>query len=239
MPVRAPPGRHVGPSRLTVCPDASFARLVHFDRPGSRLLRLHAGNSLYSSSPGFELYMSKRTLVLGLLVVVLGAIGYFGYGMLTESEAEQQAQTRQQSFPTGVLQTTGGGTFEFSSVPHDRPVVLMFFSPTCPYCQEETAEIVQHGKLPQDATILMVSTFARNDLQTYADQYGLGDFQNIRVLRDFGGSLFQQFGVQSVPYTIVYDSSHNYVRAFRGKADVNRLYAAVTSPESVQPGPAQ
>ncbi|WP_179862290.1 peroxiredoxin family protein [Longibacter salinarum] len=178
--------------------------------------------------------MSKRTLALGLLVIVIGAIGYFGYGMLTESEAEKQAQTQQQQFPSGILQTTGGGTFEFASVPKDRPVVLMFFSPTCPYCQQETAEIVQHKQLPQDATILMVSTFARNALQAYVKEYNLDQFDNIRVLRDFGGSLFQKYGVEGVPYTIVYDESHRYVRAFKGKADVNRLYAAVSSPETVE-----
>lgn len=179
---------------------------------------------------------TQRLLISGLLVVVLGAIGYFGYGIMTESDepTEEAANTREQ-LPTAVLQTPSGGSFQFSSIPQGKPVVLMFFSPTCPYCQEETAEITTHANLNKEAAIVMVSTFNRQALSQYVDQYKLNDFGNIRVVRDFGGSLFQQYGVQSVPFTIVYDGSHRMVKAFRGKASADKLYTAVTSPETVQP----
>ena len=180
---------------------------------------------------------TQRLLISGLLIIVLGAIGYFGYGLMTESETEEVATSQRQSLPNAVLQTTSGGSFQFSSIPQGKPVVLMFFSPTCPYCQEETAEITTHANLNDEAAIVMVSTFSRQDLNAYIDQYGLNDFGNIRVVRDFGGSLFQEYGVQSVPYTVVYDGSHQMVRAFRGKASADRLYAAVTSPESARQAP--
>ena len=179
---------------------------------------------------------TQRLLISGLLVVVLGAIGYFGYGLMTESdEPTAESKTTRQQLPTAVLQTTSGGSFQFSSIPQGKPVVLMFFSPTCPHCQEETAEITAHANLNDEAAIVMVSTFDRQSLSQYVDQYKLDQFGNIRVVRDFGGSLFTQYGVQSVPFTIVYDGSHQMVKAFRGKTSADKLYTAVTSPGTMQP----
>ena len=179
---------------------------------------------------------TQRLLISGLLVVVLGAIGYFGYGLMTESdEPTADAENTRQQLPTAALQTLGGDAFEFSSIPEGKPVVLMFFSPTCPYCQEETAEITAHANLKDEAAIVMVSTFDRPSLRQYVEDYNLSQFGNIRVVRDFGGSLFTQYGVQSVPFTIVYDGSHQMVKAFRGKASADKLYTAVTSPDTMQP----
>ncbi len=179
---------------------------------------------------------TQRLLISGLLVVVLGAIGYFGYGLMTESdEPTTEAETTRQQLPTAVLQTTSGGSFQFSSLPEGKPVVLMFFSPTCPYCQEETAEITAHANLNEEAAIVMVSTFDRSSLRQYVEDYNLSQFGNIRVVRDLSGSLFKQYGVQSVPTTIVYDGSHRMVKAFRGKASADTLYTAVTSPGTMQP----
>jgi len=179
---------------------------------------------------------TQRLLISGLLVVVLGAIGYFGYGIMTESdEPTADAENTRQQLPTAALQTLGGDAFEFSSIPEGKPVVLMFFSPTCPYCQEETAEITAHANLKDEAAIVMVSTFDRPSLRQYVEDYNLSQFGNIRVVRDFGGSLFTQYGVQSVPFTIVYDGSHQMVKAFRGKASADKLYTAVTSPDTMQP----
>lgn len=201
--------------------------------------RTHAPFPIHPSFSTDIRFMSKRNLVIGLLVAVVAAIGYFSYDLLTESDAEQQAVAQQEQFPTGMLQTTGGDAFEFSTVRTGKPVVLMFFSPTCPYCQQETAEITQHGKLPAEATIIMVANAPRGQLNAYIDEYNLNNFENIRVLRDLGGAMFKKYGVQSVPFTIVYDDSHQFVRSFRGKANVDRLYAAATSPESIGSAPAQ
>jgi len=186
---------------------------------------------------------SKRSLLIAGLVVVLGAIGYFSYDMYADSQAdpaaEAQAQVTRQTLPSAMLQTTGGGTFELANVPKGRPVVLMFFKPTCPYCQEETVDIKAHGQLTDEATVLMVSTFNRSSLQAYAQEYGLNGMGNVRVLRDFGGSLFTQYNISSVPHTFVYDAQHNLVRDFKGKASADRLYAAATNgpmqPASVTP----
>jgi thiol-disulfide isomerase/thioredoxin len=174
---------------------------------------------------------TKQLLASGLLVVVLGAIGYFGYNIYQESNERQEAIDQRQTLPAAMLQTTGGGDFTLTEAPKDRPVILMFFSPTCQYCQAETESIMAHETLTDTATVLMVSAADRSMLQAYAQQYGLNGDPNVKVLRDLGGQLFKEFGVKGVPRTFVYDANRSLVRDFEGEASAEALFASATSSE--------
>ena len=173
---------------------------------------------------------TKQLLASGLLVVVLGAIGYFGYNIYQESNERQEAVDRRQTLPSAMLQTTGSGDFTLTDTAADRPVILMFFSPTCQFCQAETQSIMAHETLTDTATVVMVSTADRSTLQAYAQQYGLNGDPKVKVLRDFGGQLFQDFGVKGVPRTFVYDTTRSLVKDFEGEASAEALFASATSP---------
>ena len=87
----------------------------------------------------------KRTLAFILLIFVLGAIGYFGVRVYQEAAAEQAVQRRIQTLPDVALTTVDGEAVRPTGLSGDTPAVLVFFRPSCSYCQHEARSIRTFG----------------------------------------------------------------------------------------------
>jgi len=169
----------------------------------------------------------NRKLALGLLVLVLGAIGYFGVRIYQEAAAEQAAKQRVQTLPSFTLTTLDGSAFHHTDLSESRPSIFVFFRPSCPYCKKETRSIRSHSTLMDTAEILMVSAHPNPDLKAFADSFGIGDLPQVRVLRDSNGTVSETFGVDQVPHTFLYDEDGNLVEQFTGEVGAAGLYSSL------------
>ena len=171
----------------------------------------------------------KRTLAFILLVLVLGAIGYFGVRVYQEAAAEQAVQRRIQTLPDVALITVDGDAFRPARLPEDTPSVLVFFRPSCPYCQHEARSIRTHPVLPDTAAVLFISARPAEALRAFADSLWLRRRSRMRVLRDASGEALRTFGVERVPTTFVYGGAGTLLRRFEGEVRASALYGALSS----------
>lgn len=169
----------------------------------------------------------KRKLALWLLIVVLGAIGYFGVRIYQEAVAEQAAQRRVQTLPNFTLVNLEGATVSRGDL-IGEPAVLMFFRPSCPYCQHEAESIRANKALLDTARVVMISSRPASDLRAFVDAFRLEEHPRIDVLLDSSGAVMQTFGVDQVPKTFVYDQDESLLRQFEGEVNASALYSTIS-----------
>lgn len=181
----------------------------------------------------------KQRIALGLLIVVIGAIGYFSVRIYQDVTAEQAVKKRVQTLPSFSLRTLDGTVVQRADLPKKRPSVFVFLTPSCPYCKSETESIRSHDALRDTAKILMVSARPKPDLEAFADSFGIRDLTQVRVFHDSAGTVLETFGVDQVPHTFIYDGDGSLVEQFSGEvgaaalySSLQRMYASGADPDS-------
>ncbi len=124
----------------------------------------------------------SRTVVLLLAVLVLT----FGLARpATASAADLNF--------TGT--TLSGGTFNGSSL-QGKPAVLWFWTPWCPFCNQEAPSVAAVSAANPGVTFVGIATRADNAaLQGFVSKYGL----NFTNLNDADGSIWAKFNVPWQP----------------------------------------
>ncbi|WP_313675394.1 protein disulfide oxidoreductase [Mycolicibacterium sp.] len=91
--------------------------------------------------------------------------------------------------------TVSGGTFDGNSLA-GRPAVLWFWTPWCPFCNQEAPNVAAVSAANPAVTFVGIATRADNAaLQGFISKYGLG-FTNIN---DADGSIWAKFNVPWQP----------------------------------------
>lgn len=91
--------------------------------------------------------------------------------------------------------TLSGGTFSGSSL-QGKPAVLWFWTPWCPFCNQEAPSVAAVSAANPGVTFVGIATRADNDaLQGFVSKYGL-NFTNIN---DADGSIWAKFNVPWQP----------------------------------------
>lgn len=132
--------------------------------------------------------MIQRTAKAPRVVVLLLAVLALTFGMgkpATASAADLDF--------TGT--TLSGGTFNGASL-QGRPAVLWFWTPWCPFCNQEAPNVAAVSAANPGVTFVGVATRADNSaLQGFVSKYGL-NFTNIN---DADGSIWAKFNVPWQP----------------------------------------
>jgi thiol-disulfide isomerase/thioredoxin len=91
--------------------------------------------------------------------------------------------------------TLSGGTFNGASL-QGRPAVLWFWTPWCPFCNQEAPSVAAVSAANPAVTFVGIATRADNSaLQAFVSKYGL-NFTNIN---DADGSIWAKFNVPWQP----------------------------------------
>jgi thiol-disulfide isomerase/thioredoxin len=97
--------------------------------------------------------------------------------------------------------------FNSSSLPADKPIVLFYFSPDCPYCRAQTESIISNIESLKDIQFCMLTYWDFGEIKDYYKKYKLNKYSNIVVGQDYSGFFGEHFKTQSVPYIAIYDKN--------------------------------
>ncbi|MEO8700682.1 MAG: TlpA disulfide reductase family protein [Kofleriaceae bacterium] len=104
-----------------------------------------------------------------------------------------------------------------------KPTLLVFASPTCPYCAEELP-IAQRAATAESANIVAVY-IAGQKKHAASVTKSLG--YTGTVLVDEDGSLRKKYDIKGVPFTMVLGADGHATTAFRGLQDESTLRGAL------------
>ena len=84
------------------------------------------------------------------------------------------------------------------------PVLFIYFNTECEFCVDETQIISENIERFRNCQILMVSIEEPEILISYADQYGLFDFENLFILYDKDFKFEQIFDDSPFPSSFIF-----------------------------------
>jgi protein-disulfide isomerase len=107
--------------------------------------------------------------------------------------------------------------FTDDSLPPDKPVGFILFSPSCDDCRDQVQDIYAHRQLYHDITLLLVTNEDAASTRHFAITEKLDSLPFVKVLLDTSNSLFRYFGVFTTPTIFVYDGHRRLVKKYTGE----------------------
>jgi thioredoxin-related protein len=126
-------------------------------------------------------------------------------------------------FPKFNVLRTDSTLFNTGEYNNSKPIVLFFFSTTCPYCQMQTEEIVKDIKALKDIQFCMVANDPAPEIKEYAAKYHLQDYKNITIGRDTSNYFAQYYKPTGIPYMVVYSKHKKLIQIIPGKVDTKHF----------------
>jgi thiol-disulfide isomerase/thioredoxin len=126
--------------------------------------------------------------------------------------------------PSFLLLLSDGVTkLNTATIPPGSPVVLLLFSPECPYCLAEIDSIVGEIHTLTDVRFYFVTPCAMGEIQEFSRQYRLDSYPNIVVGMDPKNFLLRFSGTKVIPYTAVYDGDRRLKEAVFGPTNDRKI----------------
>ncbi len=113
------------------------------------------------------------------------------------------------------------------SLPANKSLVIIYFSPDCNHCQHEAKEIVNHIDSFGNTSFIWVSYHPLEEIDAFQQKFGLDKFQNIIVGRDPLYHIPSLYKVAFTPFIAIYNNKGIFVKEFREGASVDELLQAL------------
>jgi thiol-disulfide isomerase/thioredoxin len=127
------------------------------------------------------------------------------------------------TIPAFTILQTDSTWFNKEALPHNKPVIIIYFRPDCGHCQLTAHEFEQKMDQFKDAFFVWVSYDSVAHIKSFAEEYKLINAKNVRVGRDTKYFVPSFFRIKFTPFIAVYDK--------RGK--LMQTYGEGTDPDTI------
>jgi len=110
-----------------------------------------------------------------------------------------------------------------AAIPAGQPVVLFFFGPDCPYCQNLTREITKRMPELKDTRFYLMSDAGFKEIERYDTLFKLKQYENVTIGRDIDYVFFKYYKVPGFPYMAIYDKKKEFREIIVGAVSVDSL----------------
>ena len=110
-----------------------------------------------------------------------------------------------------------------ASLPKNKPVLLMLFSPECSHCQHSAEELVQYKEKLKGIQVVMVTLHTISQMNAFADTYGLKALPNVVVGKDVYVILPPFFSIHNLPYMAFYKRNGDLIRTVEGSLPMEKV----------------
>ncbi|OQP62018.1 hypothetical protein A3860_30510 [Niastella vici] len=109
-----------------------------------------------------------------------------------------------------------------NSIPGGQPIILLYFSPNCPYCRAQIQEIISDIKSLSNIQFYILSSFPFDQIKTYYNNnQQLKRYSNITVCQDYNFYFGNYFKTNGVPYMAVYEKNKRLKQVIAGNVSTN------------------
>jgi thiol-disulfide isomerase/thioredoxin len=132
------------------------------------------------------------------------------------------AYEKNRNLPTFSLQRADSSWFHRSSL-KNKPVLILYFSPDCGYCQIETEDVIAKINGLRNLQIVMVTSRPLEDMANFIAHYKLNRFKTIVVAKDHARFFSRYYDIQTTPFSALYDKEHKLVKVYKKGIDFTEL----------------
>ncbi len=123
---------------------------------------------------------------------------------------------------TGLL-TDSTTRINTADIPTGKPVILLFFSPYCPFCRAEVTDLVKNIVALRDARLYLFTNYPLKSLKQFSVAYHLEQYTNIVAAQDYNNFLQSHYNPVAVPFTVVFDREKKLKNAFVGRLSAEQI----------------
>ncbi|WP_185117636.1 TlpA family protein disulfide reductase [Chryseobacterium sp. PMSZPI] len=165
---------------------------------------------------------NKKKLKILAILISITLVGIITYLFLNFQKKKEKIEALKK-VPSLSLTTIGGTLFTSTNLDNNKIKILVYFSPSCHFCQAETEELSKSYPDYKNIQWIWVASESLNEIKEFAQQYNLSNQKNIIWCHDEKAILYQKLAMNSIPYFLVYDKNNNLIRRNSGAIKLNKL----------------
>lgn len=158
----------------------------------------------------------KSILKWLLIVIVLCVAGFLMNLTLETNNSNKAVKQKRSVLPAVSLLALDSAQFDLSTV-ENKPLVLIHFNSECDHCQYEAKDIKKNAESFSGANLVFMSSEPLSKIESFAHEYGLGNYRNIFFTKIDAGHATTTFGVLSIPHVFIYGPDKVLIKEFRGE----------------------
>jgi thiol-disulfide isomerase/thioredoxin len=108
-------------------------------------------------------------------------------------------------------------------LPKNKPVLVLFFSPSCSHCQHTTEELVKRKDSLPDMQLVMASFATITEINNFRAKYKTDSLPNTVVGKDIYFLLPPFYGISNLPFLAFYDRKGMISETFEGSMAVPQI----------------
>lgn len=152
-------------------------------------------------------------------VLLIGIMFY----LFLNLQKKKEKVTALKNVPTFNLTTVDGNSFTQQNLGNDQTKIIVYFSPSCHFCQAEAEELSKRYQNYQNIQWIWVASEPLDEIKKFAQQYQLDKKDNIFWTHDEMAVFYQKLGMSSVPYFLVYDKNNHLIKRNSGAIKLEKL----------------
>lgn len=113
------------------------------------------------------------------------------------------------------------------SIPSGQPIILLFFSPDCEHCQEETKALIKEYDAVKNYKIYFITIEPFRDMRYFKEYFHLGNYSNITVGRDYTFAMPKYYQLNTTPFMVIYNKEKRLQVIVKGTPTVEEIVKLV------------
>ncbi|MCT3674377.1 TlpA family protein disulfide reductase [Elizabethkingia anophelis] len=163
----------------------------------------------------------NKTLKILAITIPILLIGLMIY-LFNSFQKKKDKIDKLKQIPSFVVTDVNGKAITQNNLSNGNKI-LIYFSPSCHFCQAEAEELSKINSQYPSIKWLFIASEPLNEINAFAKQYNLNDKENILWARDEKAKVYQTFGMTGVPYFLAYDSSNKLVFRNAGAIKIEKI----------------
>ena len=128
------------------------------------------------------------------------------------------------TLPSFNLQLADSMTYiNTKDIKTDKPIVLFYYGPNCPYSQAQMEEIIDNMSILKNIQFIVFTRWPFKYMKSFNTHYELNKFSNIITGTDYKNFFADYFKVQGVPYIAIYGQDKKLIKTFIGNINGKQI----------------
>ena len=162
--------------------------------------------------------MMKKIILLSIIVLTINSLQAQDFDTIPPYQKDSL------HIPHFIVLKTDSSYANETIIPNDKPVVIVYFSPTCGHCQLTAQRFGE--KMAEMKNIFFVWVTYNHDLaeiNEFATKFNLRQFNNILIGKLTDYSLPSYYRIKFTPFMAVYDKEHHLIKTYDQGAEADEL----------------
>jgi len=119
--------------------------------------------------------------------------------------------------------------FNTDQITEGKPIILMYFSPDCEHCQQETEGLLHHMDSLKEVKFIFFTNDPINRLEAFNKYYKIYNYPNIILGQDYRYFFPGHFKGAFPPYLVIYNQYKRERAIFSGEASTIQIISFINN----------